>query len=190
MIPALVEGFLDERVLKVLWRQLGRNPDDLLVRNAAGSPFWGLAQRYNQAGGHRLVLGLADLEQEPCASDVLRRRVPGRSAGFKLRLAVRMVESWLIADRDALALYLGVGVRVLPRDPDNEPHPKRRIVDIARRSRKRSIRDRLVPESTGALVGAEYTPAMAEFVDRYWDSSRARRVSPSLDRACLRWAED
>lgn len=189
MIPALVEGYLDERVLKVLWSQSGRDPDDLIVRNAAGNPFWRLAQKYNQAGRNSLVLGLADLEQEVCVAVALRQLVPARSEGFKLRLAVRMVESWLMADRDALAAYLGVGVGALPRDPDTEPHPKRRIVDIARGSRKRAIRECLVPQGTGAVVGAEYTPVMAEFVERHWDVSRARRVSPSLDRACIRWGE-
>lgn len=187
MIPALVEGYLEERLLAVLWRQLGRS-EALTFRNAGGSPFWGHARRFNEAGEHQLVLGLADLEQASCASAALEALGKPRSNGFKLRLAVRMIESWVMADRESFAAYLGVRVAQVPREPDLLEHPKRAVVDLARRSRRRSVRDAVVPSGSGP-VGAEYMPFMTTFVGSRWEVGRARLNSPSLERACRRWLD-
>lgn len=100
-----------------------------------------------------------------------------------------MMESWLLADRDSVAAFLGVRIAAIPREPDRETHPKQTLVNLARTSRKRSIRQALVPDGSGALVGPEYTPVIGGFIDDRWDASRARANSPSLDRACVRWME-
>lgn len=189
MVPALVEGHLDGRLLRALWRQLGLDAQSLRLRDAGGSRFWQLALKYNEAGRHQRVVGLADLEQAPCPSMLLQRLQPARSAGFRLRIAVRMLESWLMADREALAAWLGVAARSVPHDPDREPHPKRALVELARSSRKRSIREALVPQGSGAIVGPEYTTLVGEFIDGQWRAARARPRSPSLERACVRWSE-
>lgn len=189
MVPAIVEGHLDGRLLSVVWRQLGLDGRPLVVRDAGGSGFWKLASKYNEAGRHQLVVGLADLEQNECAPALLKRLQPARVSGFKLRLAVRMLESWLLADRVAVAAFLGVRVSAIPREPDREAHPKRALVNIARTSRRRWIREALVPNGSGALVGPEYTPVIGSFIDSQWDAARARLNSPSLERACLRWME-
>lgn len=187
MIPALVEGHLEERLLAVLWRQLGKEDAQLSVRNAGGSPFWQHAKRFNDAGRHQVVLGLADLEQVACASVALQKLGKPLSTGFKLRLAVRMIESWVMADRHVFAIHLGVPVARVPPQPDLVAHPKRTVVDLARLSRKRAVREALVPTGEG-VVGAEYMPFMAGFVESRWSMDRARLNSPSLERACLRWS--
>ena len=186
MIPALVEGHLEERLLGVLWKQLGHASRRLTIRNAGGSPFWINARRYNEAGKHQLVVGLADLEQAPCATDALKQLEKPLSTGFKLRLAVKMIESWVIADREAFASHLGLRIAHVPKQPDLLDHPKRTVVDLARQSRKKSVREALIPTGQG-LVGAEYTPFMAGFVESRWRSEEARKTSPSLERACLSW---
>ncbi len=189
MVPAVVEGHLDGRLLSVVWRQLGLDEQPLVIRDAGGSSFWRLASKYNEAGRHQRVVGLGDLENATCASALLQHLKPSRSAGFKLRLAVRMLESWLLADREAVAAFLGVRVAAIPREPDREAHPKRTLVNLARTSRKRSIRESLVPNGSGASVGPEYTPVVGAFIDSRWNAERARVNSPSLERACVRWAE-
>jgi energy-coupling factor transporter ATP-binding protein EcfA2 len=45
----------------------------------------------------------------------------------------------LIADRVGLSRFLSVPVRVIPLDADGLPRPKRVLVDLARRSRLRSV---------------------------------------------------
>lgn len=187
MIPALVEGYLDEIVLRTLWDQLGNGAQPLIVRNAGGSGFWAHALRYNDAGRRQLVLGLADLEQAACVGEALSRLGQPLSPHFRLRLAVRMIESWLMADRAAFADFLGVAVKQVPLQPDLIAHPKRAVVDMARGSRKRAMRADLVPEGS-ALAGPRYTAVLSKFVIERWQASRAMGGSPSLGRAWIRWS--
>lgn len=188
MIPALVEGHLEDRAVRVIWRELGR-AEELIVRNAGGGhQFWIHARRYNEAGKRQTVLGLADLEQAQCAASALAVLGHVRSEGFKLRLAVRMLESWLMADREAFAGALGVPIRSVPGNPDLLTHPKKTVIDLARHSRKNVVRAGLVPSGSG-IVGSEYVPFMAGFIGKSWSPTRARVNSPSLERACLRWSQ-
>lgn len=188
MLHAVVEGHLDGCLLRVLLTQLGHDTSSMVVKDAGGSGFWKVAQRFNEAGRHRIVLGLADLEQTPCPLALLARLNGGKAGGFKLRLAVRMLESWIMADREAFAGFLGVRMALVSPDPDAEPHPKRKIVALARQSKKRMIREALVPGDSGAVVGPEYTPVMAGFVESGWNVLRACANSPSLARACNCWS--
>jgi len=175
--------------LPVLLDQIGRADLQPNIRNANGGPkFWPIAKRYNDAGRHAPMIGLADLEQSECAPALLARELPQKSPGFHLRLAVRMLESWLMADRQSLASFLRVSVATIPVNPDAEVHPKRKLIDIARKSTSRAIRDALVPGDSGAIVGPEYVATMSDFIRLHWQAANARQVSPSLERACRRWA--
>lgn len=147
--------------------------------------FWRDIGRYNQAAQVAPVFALADLERQPCATALLAASLPsGRHPNLVLRLAVRMLESWLLAHTDALAQFLTISAALIPRDPDQEEHAKRTLVNLARRSRSRRIREDLVPEpATSAVVGKNYTPRMTEFIRNQWRPLEAQRRSPSLRRA-------
>jgi len=73
---------------------------------------------------------------------------------------------------------------LLPRDPDAEAHPKRTLVNLARRSRCRHIRQDVVPDDGSlGLVGRGYVPRMSEFIEQQWNPNDAQRHSESLRRA-------
>lgn len=188
-VPALVEGHMETVFLPVVLAQIGRDDVQPTIRNAGGgTKFWPKAVRYNEAGRHTPVIGLADLEQAACAPSLLAEQLPNLSAGFHLRLAVRMLESWLMADRPSLAAFLRVPIASVPVDPDAEVHPKRTLIDLARKSTSKAIREAMVPDDSGSLVGPDYVATMCEFITQHWVCARARQVSPSLERACLRWS--
>lgn len=188
VIPAVVEGYMESVFLPVVLNQIGRADLQLIIRDAGGgTKFWPIAARYNQAGKHMTVIGLADLEQAECASSLLASKLPYKSAGFHLRLAVRMLESWLLADRQSLARFLRVPIGTIPIEPDTEVHAKRVLVDISRRSTNRTIREALVPDDSGGVVGPNYVATMTEFIGQHWQAAVARKTSPSLERACQRW---
>ena len=188
-LPALVEGNLEAAVLPEIFKQIGLADIALRVRIAGGGDrFWREATRYNTAARYQPMVGLADVEQAPCAAQVLVDKLPGgRHESFHLRLAVRMLDAWLMADREAIAQLLGVRISRVPQWPDDEQHPKRKLVELARLSSKRTIRESLVPSASGASVGAEYVPVMAEFARTRWRVVNATGHSPSLERACIRW---
>lgn len=187
-IPALVEGHMEAIFLPVLLKQIGRTDLQPIIRDAGGgAKFWIKAASFNQAGMRMPVLGLVDLEREPCAPALLAKHLPHKAQGFYLRVAVRMLESWLLADRSAIADFLCVSLAAIPKEPDGEPHPKRRLIELAKRSSNRSIREAMLPGDSGALVGPEYVTTMCQFIASHWQSERARKLSASLDRACTRW---
>lgn len=189
MVRALVEGQLEEIVLPEVFRQIGGGNALPIVRNAmGGANFWRDVRRYNEAARYQWVVALADLEGNPCASGLIARHLPsGREPMFHLRLAVRMVESWLLADRRSIARFLGISVSLVPVAPEGEEDPKRKLVQLAARSRRRVIREGLVPIDTGASVGTQYLPLLRQYVEKEWDVAAARQVSSSLNRACHRW---
>jgi hypothetical protein len=182
----VVEGALEVPASLRLLRDVGISTEGLLPANKGGrGPFWKDAPRYNQAAASiGFVLGLTDLESFPCPSGLIQRHL-GASLhpNFVLRIAERMLESWFLADT-GLARFIGVSSTLLPRNPDAERHPKLTLVNLARRSKSRSIRNDLVPEKGSlGIVGRGYTPRMSEFIAEHWRPSDAQQRSESLRRA-------
>ncbi len=182
-VTAAVEGILDEAVLGMLLRRRGvdlcavhgkRGKRDLL-RNVRG---------YNHAAGQAPWILLVDLDQEPCAPTLRNAWLPRPARFMCCRIAVRSVEAWLLADRERLATHLSIPRTLVPRDVEALEHPKRAVVDLARRSRSRRVRETLVPRAgAGRQVGPGYTGAMLDFVARAWRPQVAAERCDSLARA-------
>lgn len=129
--------------------------------------------------GHRLLV-LRDLDAEPCAGPVVRQLAPDPPPSFCLRLAVRAVEAWLLADHDGLARGLRVPRAGLPPLPETLSDPKGELRRIGRGSSDAEVRRQCTasPQGFGALTSA----LAAEF----WDPQRAANRAPSLARALAR----
>lgn len=137
------------------------------------------------------VLLLTDLDSEECPARLIedwfrRDAIPEQ---LLIRVAVRQVESWLLADRDGIARLLKVSVRQLPPDPDALPNAKRSLLELAQRA-PRAVRENLVAESGAtAAQGLGYNAVLSNFVRTGWDPSRAVHRSNSLARARMRLTE-
>jgi hypothetical protein len=131
------------------------------------------------------VIALTDLESEPCPSGLIERHLPGGPhRDFVLRIAERTLESWLLADSAALAKFLRISEALVPSDPEAPAKPKQTLVNLARRSPVRVLREDLVPQQDSrGLVGRGYTPRMTEFITKYWRPLEASRRSQSLRKA-------
>ena len=123
-----------------------------------------------------------------CAA-ALRRLVAEAGTQHVFLAAVRAVEAWLLADRESLATFLSVAASHIPREPEGVTDPKRAMVDLAMHSRRREIREDMVPRPrSGRTVGPAYTSRLIEFVmdtAAGWRPDVAARSSDSLSR-CLR----
>jgi len=87
-----------------------------------------------------------------------------------------------------MADFLGVPASRIPSDPEQLSDPKREIVALAAQSRKRAIREDVVPEQgAGQKVGSGYSARLIEFVEDHRDITQAAQYAPSLQRAidCL-----
>jgi len=131
---------------------------------------------------------LTDLDRYPCPPALLvswgATKLPPQ---LLLRIAVRTVEAWLLADSEGIAKFLSVAKNKIPQNPEAEADPKRTLINLARKSRKRRVAIELTPEAgSSASIGPLYNARLSEFVEKLWNVQRARAVAPSLDRALLR----
>ena len=99
------------------------------------------------------------------------------------RIAVREVESWILADPANLSEFLSVKKTLVPTNTDAIADPKAAIVGLARKSRSKAIRDRMVPrKGSTAKQGPDYNGCLGWFVQKNWDIATAQGNSPSLAR--------
>lgn len=189
-VSGAVEGLVDEAALRRLVREAGGTTGAVYGRNGKPSLRRALAG-YNNAARFSPWVVLVDLDQEAdCAPPLVLEWLPAPASMMRFRVAVREVESWILADSDNLPGYLGVPRTALPHDPDAVRDPKQFLVDVARRSRKAAMRADLVPRpGSGRPTGPAYTSRMIEFLDGPWDPRVAERRSDSLRRCRVRLAE-
>lgn len=188
-----VEGDIDEAALVKV--AATHEVDIVHVFGRTGKHF--LHQRleaYNLAARFSPWIVLLDLDHDAeCAPALRARLLPKPSRLMSLRIAVRAIESWLLADRREFASFLGVGHREIPDNPDDLDDPKGFVIDLARGSRRRLLRTELVPRlGSQKRIGPAYTSRMLEFTLYSWDPIRAEKVSPSLMscRAAIRLLKD
>ncbi len=145
-------------------------------------------RNFCEIASHTPVLLLTDLDTKECPPTLIEDWSRGDAIPKQLliRVAVRQVESWLLADRDGMARLLKISVRKLPRDPDALPDAKRSLLQLAQRA-PRAIREDLVAESGAtAAQGLGYNAVLSTFVRTSWDPSQAELFSNSLARARMR----
>jgi hypothetical protein len=140
-----------------------------------------------RTGGHTFIL--ADLDNAECACALIRDWfvIPQKSAvnlpsQCIFRVAVREVESWILAERAAWAKYIGISVVNFPTQPDQLDDPKKHLLDVIRRKGMKKIHREMLPQGT-AHIGPRYNEVLCDFVQRLWMPERAVKRSPSLARA-------
>lgn len=188
-----VEGALDEAVLRRILSSLGigilhtygKRGKDYLRAKVHG---------YNDAARHGWWVVLVDLNEEAeCAPPLVQAWLPQRNRNLQLRVVVRAIEAWLLADTEAIARFLKVPVATIPTKPEEEAKPKLTLINIARRSRSRAIREDVAPRPhIPNTEGADYTSRLIEFASQHWNPDRAAGRSPSLKRTLAslsRWKE-
>jgi hypothetical protein len=129
------------------------------------------------------ILLLTDLDNKPCASALLTAWLGTRVRPENLifRIAVRQIESWLLADHDAMRKLIGLRGR-LPKEPDA-------LLRLARKSPTSTRQMILRQRGAIASQGIGYNSVLSQWVDSTWSAERASHRSPSLDRARIRLGE-
>jgi len=192
VIPVVVEGDTDVPIARNLLGLVGL---DVGTVYGLRGKHW-LDQRlraYNHAARFDRWFVLRDLNGDaPCAPQLLQNLLPAPTVGMCFRIAIRASEAWLLADRERISEFLSVPAGRIPGNPDNLQDPKREVVDLSRRSRRRAIREDMVPApGTSSRVGPAYTARIIEFATTLWRPRVAAANSTSLSRciaALERWA--
>jgi hypothetical protein len=190
VITGLVEGLLDQAVLERLVPETGAALGTVRGRHGKDHLLASLP-RYNQAARLSPWVALVDLDRDTaCAAAFRAKWLPAPAAQMCFRVVVQAVEAWLLADRERMASFLNVPVSKIPMRSEGEPDPKRKLVDIARRSRSKAIQESLVPgPGVRGQVGSAYVLQLTQFVRDRWRPEIAARNSDSLRRCRRRLKE-
>ena len=142
-------------------------------------------ESWRQLAGQQVVLLLTDLDQIDCPVALRNewlgtRPVPDR---LLLRIAVREIESWVLADHDAMRKLIGDRGK-LPPAPDELGDPKAFLLNMVRKYAPRDVKQDLLAER-GAMAsqGLGYNRRLVAWVKSDWSPDRAAARSPSLLRA-------
>lgn len=144
------------------------------------------ARAFNHAARACPFLLLADLDRHDCPPALVNAWLGcPRHPHFLLRVAVREVESWLLADEAGLCEYLGIRAHRALSNYEGLADPKLELLKIALRCSKRTMREALVwrdPASGRLAQGPDYNGALAPFVLERWNLELAQMHCQSLRR--------
>ncbi len=178
------EGELDLAVIQSVLSHLGH--ELVIAHNKAGcSKLDAALAGFANASRYSPWVVLRDQDDHDCAIDLANQKLPNRLEFPDLifRVVQREVEAWILADRLGFASLTGVSRQLVPRQPEELADPKRHLIEIARRSRRKNIREGLAPRlDSGATVGPEYNAILQDFVLTNWSCERASEYAPGLQR--------
>lgn len=186
-VTLAVEDILSEAVA----RQMMADANPLLVVDQVighqGYGFLKLKLRALNQAAHNGVVSVvvADLDAHE-TPELLRRSWLDLDLHPNLifRVAVREIEAWLLADAIGMSEFLGIPEGRIPVDIERVGNPKELVVNLARRSRKASIKKALVPGvGSSSCVGLEYNDFMLGYTRSHWSLARAMERSESMRRA-------
>ncbi|MGH7812790.1 MAG: hypothetical protein ACREQI_02135 [Candidatus Binataceae bacterium] len=188
-IEAAVEGEVDAAVVERLAVHVGISVSAIYGKSGK-SLVKKRIDNYNNAAQFRPWLVLVDLDNEfSCAPDLISDWLPNPASFMRFRVAVREVEAWLMADHERFASFLAVKPSVIPANPETLAEPKQVVVNLARYSRRRAIRDDMVPRpGSGRTVGPAYVSRLIEYIRDVkdgWRPNIAASGASSLAK-CLR----
>lgn len=191
-----VEGLVDLAVITRVLQSVNIHQHQIRRRTFSGgkSRILQKLHDYNQAAKYAHWLVLLDLDHDDeCAPDYVRRVMPAPSTGMILRIPVREIETWLLADRDKIASFLGINSTNFPDYPESLNDPKGFLIDLVNRKcpqRYRQLRNDLLPAPDSLKsVGPYYPDRIASFAEKHWRPEVAALNSDSLAR-CIRALED
>ena len=184
-VKLAVEDQLSEAILHAILDQLGGYAVGAVHSRGGYGYLKKSIQAWNRAAAHGPWIVLTDLDKAPCPLALIADWLGSPPhPNLLFRVAVREVESWVIADRPGFANFLQVSEKLLPEHPDETADPKAALIEAARKSRSRDLRVRIVPKNgSTATIGPEYNACLCEFVGRHWRAGYAAKHSPSLRRA-------
>jgi len=190
-INFLVEGRIDEAVAIKLASSAGFEPGTCFGKKGM-SYIKKKITGFNLSAQGSLFFALVDLMDTSltCPAEVLSQWLPHRNPNMMFRVVVKEIESWLLADRQGIAEFLHVNSAFIPHAVETLDDPKQTLIQIARRSRRKFIRETLAPAAgTTAREGILYNDEMTRFVQDHWNTEEARLNSPSLDQCIIRLNE-
>jgi hypothetical protein len=182
-INLAVEDDLSEAVLRKILSSLNQVFQVKTVYQKGGFGYLKKQiKAFNEASQHIPFLVLTDLDKTTCPVELITDWIKfPRNPNLIFRVAVREVESWILADRESFAQYLGLQKEQIPRETDLLDNPKETLFQIVKKCSKREIKNSILPMK-GAKIGPDYNGKLSQFIKENWKAENAQKNSESLKR--------
>lgn len=178
-----VEGRSDIAVLKAVAASLGVKLHTVFDKRGKPNVLKQLSG-WNRSAQYSPWMVVVDLDvdyEQP--GDAARAWLAQPAAYMSFTIAVREMEAWLLGDDARIARFLGVARSLIPEQPEDLRDPKLTLINLARKSNRRDIREGLVPRpGSGRSIGATYVSDISIFAEDHWRPNVAAASCPSLAR--------
>lgn len=184
-INLFVEDALSEGVVRAILTQVNRGFS--VGTSYVTGGFGYLKTRikaFNHAARGMPWFVLTDLDRHHCPAALIADwlAVP-KHPNLLLRVAVREVESWVMADRRAFAAFADCTADDIPSNTDQIPDAKKTLIALVAKHADHELRSAIVPgPGSTRTQGPDYNAPLVDFVQSRWRAARAARQSPSLRR--------
>jgi len=190
-IAIATEDELSEAIVLRLVSEVGQPHDEVLKLRRGGDGYLKSKMgSWRQIAARQVMIVLTDLDRAKCLVEFRSRWIADGPIPSRLvfRIAVREVESWALADHDAMRKLIGAKGK-LPINPDTLSNPKQTLLAFGQAVPK-EIRDDLVKQIDGQLrPGTGYNARLVHWINTSWSPVRAASRSPSLAKARVRIQE-
>lgn len=132
----------------------------------------------------KATLIVTDLDENKSVES-LRQEWSGKinsPQNFLLLVAVKEIESWVLADIEAFSKWSGIPANKFPVNPDHEKDAKQILLNLVRKYANNETKRNLLPDKgvRSSRVGIAYNISLRNFVNDYWCLNRALVISESL----------
>lgn len=127
---------------------------------------------------------LTDLDNVISVDNLLNEWQNGRifPKKFILLVAVKEIESWILADSESFSNWSGIPKSKIPQNPDEQYDIKQILLTLVSRHAFSRLKSDLLPDKGArtSKVGIAYNSRLVEFVDNHWNFDLALANSSSL----------
>ena len=142
-------------------------------------------KNFNYASKVTPFLVLTDLDMHECPIQLIEKWLDfKKDENLIFRIAVREIESWVIADAEGIAEYFKIDKTRIPKNPDQIIDSKQTLINLAKLSKSKTIKSGIVPRNgSTSKQGIQYNILIGKFIRDFWKLERAKTRSESLQRA-------
>jgi hypothetical protein len=182
----VVEGKADEYVMLALFRHFNL-PEPLIRTNrpyrvgGKKDDIVATLRKWNEAAKWDYWAIIIDMDHDSdCVAEYKKSLLPNPSEKMIFRIAIRKIESWILADAQAVATYLGIKQSLVPTHPETLDDPKLSLLGLVHKSRRKDIKEDMLSQ-VGLKQGMRYPERIKELL-QYWRPQIAQQSADSLKR--------
>ena len=179
-VSLVVEDILQEVILRKLLQTYRKDINIVSVSGNRGNTYIKENIRtFNAASQYLPYIVITDLDRTSCAPQLIREWINfDIHKNMLFRVAEKEIDAWLLSDREEFAKLMNIPINKIPVNTQEIADPKRYIINLARKSRKKSFKD-IVPNGMGKQ-GPGYNIVLQKFVYEQWNAERAANCNESL----------